>query len=116
MKLSDLIRNIVKDYISNQVGTYKRRSLFEFPDVEKWHLYELVIEKLYTNPVFCEVIMINDILFGMMNGHYKTYCARTDILERLSDICDDTFEQIIKEENYEYDKVPSFADEDRREL
>jgi hypothetical protein len=105
MYLHPLIKQHTIDYIDLLVYDYQYKSIAEMPARFRDNLYEMVIENLYSDPIFLELILMDDFLFGILNGVYvKT--VRDELIERLSDICDPIFDILIQEkynELYETD-------------
>lgn len=96
MYLHPLIKKHTIDYIDLLVYDYQYQSISEMPVRFRDNLYEMVIENLYTDPVFLELILIDDFLFGILNGVYVG-TVREELIERLSDVCDPIFDNLIKE-------------------
>lgn len=96
MTCQDRIRMLTSEFIWIHTCDYGYKSFGEFSEKHKMTLYEMVLEHMIENDTFRSLLLLEDFLFGILNGVYVKTC-REELLERLSDVCDPLFEKLVQE-------------------
>lgn len=111
MTCQDYIRQMTAEFIWVHTCDYGYKSFGEFSDKHKLSLYEMTLENMLVNETFRSLILLDDFLFGILNGVYVKNC-REELIERLSDICDPLFEKTVQQYVEQIQKTRDKSDAD----